>query len=239
MSTPSSSDRLPEGRPVEARSVEGRSVDGRPVEGRPVEGRSADGRSADGRSDRREQIVAAAAELFAARGAAATSMRDIGKACGILGGSLYHHFASKDELIDTLTRRAVVELDEAYTEALASSAEPLPRLRAIIDVSFRIIERHPAAIRLYLDDHNYLTSRPAFGYLAELTAEHQQLWLGIVRDGVRSGVFRTDVQAERFCRIARDTVWLTARWWSGRRDDPLEEVVHDITTLLLHGIVLP
>jgi AcrR family transcriptional regulator len=59
---------------------------------------------------RREQIIAVSAELFAERGAAATSMRDIGRASGILGGSLHHNFASMDEIIDTLTRRGVGDL---------------------------------------------------------------------------------------------------------------------------------
>jgi AcrR family transcriptional regulator len=188
-------------------------------------------------SDRKEEIVATSARLFAERGIAATSMRDIGRACGILGGSLYHHFASKDEIVNTITRRASDDLIARYDEALSVSADPVTQLETLIATSFRAIEAHPLALRLYHDERVYLAERPLFGYLADMNREHEQLWLRIVQDGMRAGVFRTDVHAERFARIAMDTVWSTARWWSRRAAEPLDDVVHDITTLLLHGIV--
>src|SRR3954469_5869752 len=48
---------------------------------------------------RREQILATAAQLFAARGFHGVSMADIGAACGISGPALYRHFASKDAML--------------------------------------------------------------------------------------------------------------------------------------------
>src|SRR5262245_6550732 len=57
------------------------------------------GGEAEWSADRRAAILANAAELFARDGVAATSMRDIGRAAGILGGSLYHHFESKQGML--------------------------------------------------------------------------------------------------------------------------------------------
>lgn len=48
---------------------------------------------------RREQILATAAELFAARGFHGVSVADLGAACGISGPALYKHFASKDAVL--------------------------------------------------------------------------------------------------------------------------------------------
>ncbi|MFW6773386.1 TetR/AcrR family transcriptional regulator [Nocardioides sp. CPCC 205120] len=48
---------------------------------------------------RREQILATAAELFAARGFHGVSVTDIGAACGVSGPALYKHFASKDAVL--------------------------------------------------------------------------------------------------------------------------------------------
>ncbi|MGA8255198.1 MAG: TetR/AcrR family transcriptional regulator [Nocardioides sp.] len=48
---------------------------------------------------RREQILATAAELFAARGFHGVSVVDIGSACGVSGPALYKHFVSKDAVL--------------------------------------------------------------------------------------------------------------------------------------------
>ena len=52
------------------------------------------------RSDNRlSAVLDAAARLFAGKGYAATSMRDIAEACEMLPGSLYYHFAAKEDLL--------------------------------------------------------------------------------------------------------------------------------------------
>jgi AcrR family transcriptional regulator len=56
-------------------------------------------RSAAPARDRRAVILARSAELFATRGVAATTVRDIGEAAGLLSGSLYHYFPSKDAIV--------------------------------------------------------------------------------------------------------------------------------------------
>ena len=55
-----------------------------------------------GRLRRRDEIVALAGEMFAARGFAGTTVREIADAAGILSGSLYHHFDSKESIVDEL-----------------------------------------------------------------------------------------------------------------------------------------
>jgi AcrR family transcriptional regulator len=71
--------------------------------------------SAEG--ERRTEILDAAAELFASAGFRA-SLKDIANACGILPGSLYHHFDSKEALVVELVKRYQVELDGLADVAL-------------------------------------------------------------------------------------------------------------------------
>jgi AcrR family transcriptional regulator len=52
----------------------------------------------DGRPRRRDEILAAAGALFAEEGYRNTSMREVAAASGILAGSLYHHFPSKEAI---------------------------------------------------------------------------------------------------------------------------------------------
>jgi len=74
-------------------------------------------------SERREEILATAASLFASSGIR-TSLKEIGDACGILPGSLYHHFESKDAIVIELVQRYRDELDLVAKEALDSLHEP-------------------------------------------------------------------------------------------------------------------
>lgn len=93
----------------------------------------------DAATSGRDQILDAAAALFAEHGFAATSTRMIADRVGIRQASLYYHFAGKDELlIELLTKSVVPSLEaagaiEALVEGGASPAAALYRL-ATVDV---------------------------------------------------------------------------------------------------------
>lgn len=80
--------------------------------------------------DRYHDIIQAAAVLFAERGYLATSMRDIAERVGLLGGSLYHHVRSKEDLFVAVHDFALQHASERITEALAGLADPWARLEA-------------------------------------------------------------------------------------------------------------
>lgn len=80
--------------------------------------------------DRKGQLLEEAARLFGARGYDKTSMRDIATAFGILPGSLYHHFGSKEELFIAVYAAGVSQLIEAVNKAIAPRTDPWLRLEA-------------------------------------------------------------------------------------------------------------
>jgi TetR/AcrR family transcriptional regulator, cholesterol catabolism regulator len=77
---------------------------------------------------RRLDILRAAAELLAARGYGGTSMRDIAAAVGMLPGSLYYHFPSKDVLIEEIFKTGSELLRAAVEADLAELTDPWVRL---------------------------------------------------------------------------------------------------------------
>ena len=77
---------------------------------------------------RREQILATAAELFAARGFHGVSVADIGAACGISGPALYKHFASKDAVLAEM----LVSISERLLEVGRERSEAAPDARAAL-----------------------------------------------------------------------------------------------------------
>ena len=70
---------------------------------------------------RRDDVLEAAAALFATKGYAATSIRDIAQQVGLMSGSLYYHFESKEQILLDAHAKGVrqisVELKELADKA--------------------------------------------------------------------------------------------------------------------------
>lgn len=78
----------------------------------------------------RETLMAVSARLFARGGFDATSMRDIAGEAGMLAGSMYYHFPSKNDLIAAVYEEGVAEISAAVDAAVAAADTPWMRLEA-------------------------------------------------------------------------------------------------------------
>src|SRR5436190_24195181 len=110
-------------------------------------------------SQRRDALVQIAAELFAEQGYRATTVRHIGDAAGVLSGSLYHHFDSKETILDELLSSYLNELVETYRE-ITAGVEPVTALRGLVTEAFRSLGEHRAAITVLQNERNYLRTLP-------------------------------------------------------------------------------
>jgi AcrR family transcriptional regulator len=85
------------------------------------------------RYDRRQQdVVVAAAKLFAERGYDQTSVPDLARELGLATGSLYHYFGSKEQLLIQICDQLMDPLLERAREATAKDATPEQRLRELV-----------------------------------------------------------------------------------------------------------
>ncbi|WP_327229434.1 TetR/AcrR family transcriptional regulator [Streptomyces murinus] len=93
---------------------------------------------------RREALLAAATELFAERGYASVSLEDTGAAVGIAGQSIYHHFASKHDLLATAVHRGVERLWVDLAEVLAPARDHADALRHLVwrYIRMALVSRH-------------------------------------------------------------------------------------------------
>jgi AcrR family transcriptional regulator len=79
---------------------------------------------------RRRQVLTVASELFAKKGFEATSIRDIATAAGMMSGSLYYHFASKEDLYVAVQDASISKIYNAVASAIEITATPWERLEA-------------------------------------------------------------------------------------------------------------
>jgi len=86
-------------------------------------------------SERRADVVQLAGELFAQKGYRATTVREIADAAGILSGSLYHHFDSKESIGDEILSGFINEVLADYRAAVAEATDPRVALEQIVRTS--------------------------------------------------------------------------------------------------------
>ena len=192
----------------------------------------------NGAPTRREQLLAIAGELFAEKGFRNTTVRDIADAAGILSGSLYHHFDSKESMVDELLVPFQEELFGKYDEILASGDDARTKLERAVRVSFEAIDQHPHEVAIFQNDADHLGTFERFGYLADRNAQSRQVWVTLIEEGVRTGVLRPDLDVTLTYRFIRDTVWVAVRWYRPGRGLSHTTVADQYVRILLDGIAI-
>ncbi|WP_108724667.1 TetR/AcrR family transcriptional regulator [Streptosporangium minutum] len=185
-------------------------------------------------SERRDHLVKLAAELFARKGFQATTVREIAEEAGILSGSLYHHFDSKETIVDEVLTTFLDDLVGRYRAALEQEGEPRAILSEMVRIGFSTLEPHRAAITVMQNDWNYLRSLPGdrFDYLVKAEDEVERMWVEQIKLGQAVGQFRADVDPKLTYRMIRDTIWVAVRWFRpGGRLNTTGLAEHYITVL--------
>jgi TetR/AcrR family transcriptional regulator, cholesterol catabolism regulator len=183
-------------------------------------------------TDRRALILASAAGMFARKGIGATTVREIADAVGVLSGSLYHHFESKDAIVEEILTGYLDAIQKRYAEILRSSNPPAQNLHDLVLTSLEVASEQPDATAIYQNELHYLREQPRFATVLAGAAGVQRTWLKVIEQGVADGAFRDDIDPRVFYRLIRDAVWLSVRW---HNRGPAKKLAKDITSVFLDG----
>ncbi|WP_051215599.1 TetR/AcrR family transcriptional regulator [Granulicoccus phenolivorans] len=107
------------------------------------------------RPDRAEAILAAAQELFVARGFRATTMEAIARAAGVAKPTLYARFPDKETLLRVIGERVVSQARDSFAAALREPGDPVERARSALRTKYRAMEAllgdSPHALELHAE----------------------------------------------------------------------------------------
>ena len=185
---------------------------------------------------RRDELLELAATMFAERGLRATTVRDIAARAGILSGSLYHHFSSKEEMVDEVLRDFLDWLFARYQQIVDTEPNPLERLKGLFMASFEAIEHRHAQVVIYQDEAKRLSAQERFAYVEQRNQEQRKMWLDLLNQGVEEGYFRPDIDVDLVYRFIRDTTWVSVRWYQPGGPLTAEEVGRQYLAIVLGGI---
>jgi len=172
---------------------------------------------------RREAILAAALDEFAAQGFAATRLDDVARRAGVAKGTIYLHFRDKDALFQELVR-SVLSRPVGMLETIAHSDAPVRVLaERIVEVFVQEVyaTRRKDVIRLIISEG------PRFPKLAEFYyREVLSRVIKAVRGLLRHAIERGEIDNEAIVRFPQLLVapGLVAIIWSGLFDrfEPLD-----------------
>lgn len=205
-----------------ARSTSGTISDVPPSQ-RAARGRtdSVDGGEASpkGAPNRRAEILELAAELFARQGVDRTTVREIGNAVGMLSGSLYHYFQSKEAIVTEIVTGYLERRLDHCKRIVAEHADPRERLAELLRSELRDIAQSSAARVVNSQSVYVLDLLPNEPQLRALAVGVREIWMDTILTGVKQGVFRDDVDAEIFYALARKTSSLALQMWVGALGD--------------------
>jgi AcrR family transcriptional regulator len=185
---------------------------------------------------RRDELLELAAAMFAERGLRATTVRDIADSAGILSGSLYHHFSSKEEMVDEVLRTFLTWLFDRYQHIVDTEPNPLARLKGLFMASFDAIEHRHAEVVIYQDEAKRLSSQPRFSYVEELNQRHRAMWLDVLNEGIEQGYFQPGIDVDLVYRFIRDTTWVSVRWYQPGGPLTAEQVGKQYLAIVLGGM---
>ena len=185
----------------------------------------------------REEIIAAA-KVFRTKGYHAATVQDIADAVGILKGSLYHHFKSKEDLLYLIVKEPIARIYARMTEIAGSDLPAAEKLRLAIAAQLEAFDRHYPHLFVYLHEREEMKRR--FRERFKLSPkQYEQCWQQILREGVKSGEFRPDLDVQVVSYGLLGTLNWLYKWYDPRGRLTVGEVADQLSTLALAGIAAP
>jgi TetR/AcrR family transcriptional regulator len=104
----------------------------------------------------REQMLAAAAQLFATRGYTAATMQGLASACGVSKATLYHYVRDKQELLLQITQGHVQRLESVVNDVVQAEPDPQRRLSDLVLRFMQVYARAQHEHRVLTEDVKFL-----------------------------------------------------------------------------------
>ncbi|HPC87038.1 MAG TPA: TetR/AcrR family transcriptional regulator [Smithellaceae bacterium] len=141
-------------------------------------------------TDCRRQILDASLPLFARKGYAATSVREILDAAGITAPTLYYYFGNKEGLYLNLMQTHCAMIDEALSAYTDDAVGATQRLKNLVDKIFQLVIEDKDFFRLmFADYYGPSESAPYCDYISCHVKFHAAI-RKILEEGMRSGEFQ-------------------------------------------------
>lgn len=181
----------------------------------------------------RDQILQVAVALFIEQGYDATSVSQLAERLGLAKSALYHHFASKEELLSLALEQALGGLEAVLETRDATTGTAAQRLAAVLHGAVRVLSaRLPAVTLLLRVRGNSDTERAA---LARRRAFDRKV-TELVRAAQDEGSVRADIDASVATRLVFGMVNSLIEWYRPTGPEGADQLADDVLAVALDGL---
>lgn len=143
--------------------------------------------------DRRTRILQIATRRFAEFGFEATTVRQIADDVNVLSGSLYHHFATKDEMLHEIVRDVVLTMRDNTRRIAQAPVDAEHRLVALILLDLGELTRNQEVHSILYNERKFFRRKEEFSYVVQAKKDAYEAWKAVLADGVKSKLFKANL----------------------------------------------
>ena len=188
------------------------------------------------KTDKRDALLRAAIETFAARGFFNAQVADVARTAGVAAGTVYLYFRGKDDLLISIFEKTMKEAIASGRESIAKHTDPLAQLRTIARLHLDRMSRDRALAVVF-----QVELRQSTKFMERFSATHLREYLGIIRDviarGQSMGIFRKTLNATLAAKLLFGMLdEITTNWILSKRRYSLANESETIVDLFVRGV---
>jgi len=185
-------------------------------------------------SPAKARILAAAVDLFYEKGYERTTVRDIADKAGILSGSLFHHFKSKQDILYTAMAMTTQAMGEGALKAVEGITDPVEQLKALVLVELASIHRKDGhAAYVLVDEWRSLDPEHREAVLALRDNSYERCWTEALEGCAEKGLLKNTPSLAR--QLIRGALAWTRNWYRKGGPLTLDALAEEITATFLRG----
>lgn len=176
--------------------------------------------------DSREMILDAAAELFSTLGYAGTGLRQIADRVGIRPATVYHHFESKERILEEIMRTGLAETAQSTRhaiEVLPPESNPRDRVEAAVAGHLRGLYKKLTYTSTAVRFHGQIPPE-VVRRIQPLRSDYSEYWRALLEDAKRAGYLQPELNVSLLRPLLLGTLNRTVAWFD-QRQGPVDALI--------------
>ena len=185
---------------------------------------------------RSDEIIDAAARVFAERGYHGTSTQAIADVLGMRQASLYYYFPSKEAALELVCARGTDGFVEGAEAVMENPGTPLEKLARLIAAHLAPIDTMPDYVRVFINERRYLptASRRRIG---RKSRRIERFFEHVILAGIADGSIRPGADARLAMLAVLGMCNAVINWREADRARDMDRVAAEFASLIANGLV--
>lgn len=188
------------------------------------------------REARKAEILRTAAGVFREKGFHAARIQDVADRLGMQKGSLYYYISSKEDLLRGLVEEPIRAMNQEVRELLDTGHPPDQKLARVIELHLRYFQEHRDIFGIFLREDLDLLDQTSDSDLRALLRTYDDYWNELLREGIRHGTFRGDIDRSIITKAIIGMCNGTFDWFEPGGRYPIQEIARLLADLVLRGV---